>query len=187
MSLEPFLVATGPCGLPRPVPILAASGAENLGPLAPAAVARAHWLLRSLTIRYSYAVDGWGSWSEEFTCSVDGQPLQRLLQSPSFSRTAVDTAAGRSSSFFFSPALAHANGAGQYFFQFQLADGSYPDQEVLLATELLAGHRLLASATASFLGIPLALYLQVPSQSSFSSGSIGTFAIAAGSWQDQDP
>jgi hypothetical protein len=182
VSFLPFLVATGPCGLPKTVPLPAATGEENLGPLAPAAVAHAHWLLRSLTVSYSYAVDGWNGWSEEFTCAVDGQPRQRLLQSPVFARTAVDTAAGRASSFFFCPAEVYRTAAGQYFFQLQLSDGSYPDQEILLATELRAGYQLLASATANFWDLPLSLYLQVTDGSAFSSGTIGSFTIGANFW-----
>jgi hypothetical protein len=180
VNFIPFLVATGPCGLPKAVAHATATGDENVGPLTPSAIAQAYWLLHTLTVSYDYAVEDWGTVAENFSCTVGGEPRQRLLGGPVFSRTATDPATGRMAFFSFQPGTVHEDGAtGQYFYKLQLWDGSYPDQEVFLATELAADNRLLATATAQFLGKSTAFYLQATPFSNFLGGSIGQITLTA--------
>jgi hypothetical protein len=175
-------VGVSPLGLSRGQVPEQADGTETLGGLSPSALALAHWLLRSVTVSYSYQLTSLGSFSNAYAISVDGDPPERLLQPPHFQWSNSDPTSGLASAFSLDFAQVRIEPAGTGAIPLQLWEGSYPYQEILLSTQPVSSHELLDTATFQFFGQPVPLYLQA--HPSFNlSGSIDTISVDSEFWE----
>jgi hypothetical protein len=182
MSANPFLVAVNPSGLPHPIPTQLTTGNELLADMSPQEIATIFWMLRSLSVSYSYAIDELGSYANAYTITCATQPVERLVNYPEFTHESFDETTSMGTFFQLNPAQVYQD-ADTYAYALNLAfqEGTYPNGEILLSVSLPAGHTVLDTSTFDLFSRTIPLYLSTAYASL--SGVIDSFKIDAAYWR----
>jgi hypothetical protein len=159
-----------------------ADGSETLQGLSPSILAKAHWMLHTIVVSYSYQLTSIGSFSNSYSIIVDSEPPERLLQPPHFQWSGSDSSSGLASAFSLNFADVRIESSGTGAIPLQLWEGSYPYQEVLLSVQPVSSHELLDTATFQLFDLTIPIYLQA--HPSFGlSGSIVAISIDTEFWE----
>jgi hypothetical protein len=180
MNADPFSVAVNPSGLPHPIPAQPATGDELLAGMTPQEIATIFWMLRSLSVNYSYTIDEPGTYTNSYAIACETQPRERLASYPAFVYESLDETTSIGTFFQLNPAQVHRN-TDSYALNLVFQEGSYPNGEILLSVNLPAGHTVLD--TSSFVLFSRTVPLYLSTSYAGLSGFINSFAIAATYWQ----
>ncbi|MDR0727673.1 MAG: hypothetical protein LBF26_02150 [Puniceicoccales bacterium] len=180
MSANPFLVAVNPSGLPHPILTQPATGDELLAGMSPQEIATIFWMLRSLSVSYSYTIDGLGTYANAYTITCETQPVGRLANYPEFTHESFDETTSMGTFFQLNPAQVY-QGTNAYALDLAFQEGTYPNGEILLSVSLPSGHTILATSSFDLFSRTIPLYLSTSYTGL--SGAIDSFEIDAVCWQ----
>ncbi|MDR2677761.1 MAG: hypothetical protein LBB26_04370 [Puniceicoccales bacterium] len=182
MNATPFIVAVNPSGLPHPIPTQPATGDELLTDMSPQEIATVFWMLQSLSLSYSYTVNGLGTYANGYTITCGAQPVERLANYPVFAYESLDETTSMGTFFQLNPAQVF-QGTSTYALNLVFQEGTYPNGEILLAVNIPAGHTVLDTSSLVLFARTIPLYLSTSYTGL--TGSINSFAIGETYWQIQ--
>ncbi|MDR2668072.1 MAG: hypothetical protein LBB38_03475 [Puniceicoccales bacterium] len=146
--------------------------------LSASTLANAYWMLRSISVSYSYEISAYGPISNSYSITCDDIPPSRLIQTPTFAWSGYNSQLGLAAGFSLNLSTPLAEESETYALNLHIYEGTYPYMELLLSTELLASHDILASSSFEFLGKTVPIYLQAD-QSLSITGSIAAVSLTA--------
>ncbi|MDR1456442.1 MAG: hypothetical protein LBI34_00040 [Puniceicoccales bacterium] len=179
MNADSFLVAVNPSGLPHPIPTQPAIGEELLPDMSPQEIATIFWMLRSLSISYSYSIGGFGTYANAYTANCDTKPVERLVNYPLLAYESIDRTTSIGTFFQINPAQVYRD-VDTYALNLSFQEGSYPNGEILLSFKLPAGHIVLDTSLFSLFSRTIPIYLSTSYVGL--EGSIDSFEINASYW-----
>ena len=182
MSTSPFLVRVNSHGLPHSILPIDTQNSYALGPLTATNVCSLYWMLKSVAISYSYTIDGVGTFSTSYT--VDGyyEPVERLVYPDYFAKSGSDSGTNRYYQFELQPDVLYLDGNGNRYYDLRLLEFHMPYYEYRLTINPDNSYQTLDTASFSFFGATVNIYLQARQYSPNNSGTIHSISVTPTLW-----